>query len=124
MAQNIPQLAKSKHHHRQQQQNPSHFHRHQREWTSPHHPPKSNHFLEVPFPAATANTTLPPPPPPRSDWTPADDGIEVSLPLGSTEEKNPSKQDVDAYIEKALYGTKPRKRLPVFVEICPDELLD
>ncbi|KAK4438219.1 Zinc finger protein zfs1 [Sesamum alatum] len=66
--------------------------------------------------STTANTT-----PPRSDWIPADDGIEVSLPIGSTEGKNPSKQDVDSYIEKVLYGTKPRKRLPVFVEICPDE---
>ncbi|XP_011087836.1 mRNA decay activator protein ZFP36-like isoform X2 [Sesamum indicum] len=71
--------------------------------------------------SATANTT---PPPPRSDWTPGDDGIDVSLPLGSTEKKNPSKQDVDAHIEKVLYGTKSRKRLPVFVEICPDEFVD
>ncbi|KAI3445701.1 hypothetical protein Pfo_002366 [Paulownia fortunei] len=55
-----------------------------------------------------------------SDWTPQDDGIEVTLPSDSTEEKNPSTEDVDAYIEKVLYGTNSRKRLPVFVEICPD----
>ncbi|KAL0357104.1 UNVERIFIED_CONTAM: hypothetical protein Scaly_1396100 [Sesamum calycinum] len=71
--------------------------------------------------SATANTT---PPTSRSDWTPEDDGIEVSLPLGSTEGKKPTKQDVDAQIDKVLYGTKSRKRLPVFVEICPDELVD
>ncbi|KAL0335152.1 UNVERIFIED_CONTAM: hypothetical protein Sradi_4727100 [Sesamum radiatum] len=68
--------------------------------------------------------SAPPTPTSRSDWTPEDDGIEVSLPLGSTEGKKPTKQDVDAQIEKMLYGTKSRKRLPVFVEICPDELVD
>ncbi|KAK6156886.1 hypothetical protein DH2020_011134 [Rehmannia glutinosa] len=62
----------------------------------------------------SANTTSLP----RSDWTPQDDGIEVTLP--TEEEKNPSKEDVDAYIEKVLSGTNSRKRLPVFVEICPD----
>ncbi|KAL0365112.1 UNVERIFIED_CONTAM: hypothetical protein Sangu_0608800 [Sesamum angustifolium] len=68
--------------------------------------------------------SAPPTPTSRSDWTPEDDGIEVSLPLGSTEGKKPTKQDVDAQIDKVLYGTKSRKRLPVFVEICPDELID
>ncbi|KAL1564669.1 hypothetical protein AAHA92_06980 [Salvia divinorum] len=52
-----------------------------------------------------------------SDWTPQSDGIEVTLPCV---EKNPSKEDVDAYIENVLYGAKAKKRLPVFVEICPD----
>ncbi|KAL8521064.1 hypothetical protein ACS0TY_011564 [Phlomoides rotata] len=53
----------------------------------------------------------------KSDWTPENDGIEVSLPFG---EKNPSTEDVDAYMEKVLYGTPTRKRLPVFVRILPD----
>ncbi|GFP98666.1 zinc finger protein zfs1 [Phtheirospermum japonicum] len=52
----------------------------------------------------------------RSDWSPLDDGIEINLPFA----KNPSKGDVDAYIEKVLSGTNSGKRLPVFVEICPD----
>lgn len=52
-----------------------------------------------------------------SDWTPESDGIEITLPCG---EKSPSKEDVDAYIENVLYGAKAKKRLPVFVQICPD----
>ncbi|KAL6494559.1 hypothetical protein OROGR_031359 [Orobanche gracilis] len=58
--------------------------------------------------------------PTRSEWTPVDDGIEVILPFGSTEVKNPSKEDVHAYIQNVLSGTSTRKRLPVFVEICPE----
>lgn len=53
------------------------------------------------------------------EWTPQIDGIEVSLPYDLAVEKSPSKEDVDAYIEKVLYGTYQRQRLPVFVEICP-----
>ncbi|KAL2513651.1 uncharacterized protein Fot_27668 [Forsythia ovata] len=53
-----------------------------------------------------------------SDWTPQDDGIEVTLPCGSTERENPSREDEDAYIKKVLYGTGSRKRLPVFAEFC------
>ncbi|KAL3638109.1 hypothetical protein CASFOL_017979 [Castilleja foliolosa] len=53
---------------------------------------------------------------PRSDWSPLDDGIEINLPSA----KNPSKEDVDAYIEKVLSAPTSRKRLPVFVEICPE----
>lgn len=34
--------------------------------------------------------------------------------------ENPTKEDVDAYIEKVLYGTNSRKRLPAFAGICPD----
>ncbi|KAL6515284.1 hypothetical protein OROHE_018916 [Orobanche hederae] len=58
--------------------------------------------------------------PTRSEWTPLDDGIEVTLPFGSTEVKSPSKEDVHAYIQNVLSGTSTRKRLPVFVEICPE----
>ncbi|XP_042058573.1 uncharacterized protein LOC121802945 [Salvia splendens] len=52
-----------------------------------------------------------------SDWTPESDGIEITLPCV---EKSPSKEDVDAFIANVLYGAKAKKRLPVFVEICPD----
>ncbi|XP_050376273.1 uncharacterized protein LOC126793715 isoform X2 [Argentina anserina] len=49
------------------------------------------------------------------DWSPQDDGIEVSLP--SSTEKLPSKADVDEYITASLYGPTTRRRLPVFDEI-------
>ncbi|XP_030944776.1 uncharacterized protein LOC115969298 [Quercus lobata] len=54
----------------------------------------------------------------RDDWSPQDDGIEVVLPHSSTAEP-PSQKDVDAYIHGVLYGP-PRKRLPVFAEICSE----
>ncbi|XP_071935780.1 uncharacterized protein [Coffea arabica] len=53
------------------------------------------------------------------DWSALDDGIGVTLPSGSSE-KTPSKEDVNAHIQAALYGPSPRKRLPVFTEFCPD----
>ncbi|XP_057803951.1 uncharacterized protein LOC131019427 [Salvia miltiorrhiza] len=52
-----------------------------------------------------------------SEWTPQVDGIEATLPCVG---KSPPKEDVSAYIESILYGAKTKKRLPVFVEICPD----
>ena len=53
-----------------------------------------------------------------SDWNPRTDGIEVSLPCVDT---SPSEEDVGAYMENVLYGAKvKKKRLPVFVGICPD----
>ncbi|KAH6777377.1 hypothetical protein C2S51_008689, partial [Perilla frutescens var. frutescens] len=81
-------------------------------------------FPASPIPAKTIispgtfpDTTLP-----ISDWTPQTDGIEVSLPSDLIVEKSSSKDDVNAYIEKMLCGngTNARKRLPVFVDICPD----
>ncbi|XP_051147145.1 uncharacterized protein LOC127262487 [Andrographis paniculata] len=62
------------------------------------------------------------PPKPKSDWSPLDDGISFKLlRAGSSEEKSPSKEDLDSYIEKVLYGgNNSRKRLPVFREICRD----
>ncbi|KAL1534310.1 zinc finger CCCH domain-containing protein 24-like [Salvia divinorum] len=52
------------------------------------------------------------------DWTPRNDGIEVSLPCVG---KSPSKEeDVGAYMENVLYGAKVKKRLPVFAGICSD----
>ncbi|KAL2491005.1 Uncharacterized protein Adt_26633 [Abeliophyllum distichum] len=53
-----------------------------------------------------------------SDWTPQDDRIEVTLPCGSTERENPSREDENAYIKRVLYGAGSRKRLPVFSEFC------
>ncbi|XP_073269606.1 uncharacterized protein [Primulina huaijiensis] len=56
-----------------------------------------------------------------SNWLPLDDGFEVILPLGSSErKKNPSKEDLEAEIQKLLYGTGSTKRLPVFLGICTD----
>ncbi|KAL6338890.1 hypothetical protein AAG906_024041 [Vitis piasezkii] len=54
-----------------------------------------------------------------ADWSPMDDGIEVVLP-GSSAEKPASRDEVNTYINSFLYGpTTPRRRLPVFEEICP-----
>ncbi|XP_073274136.1 uncharacterized protein [Primulina huaijiensis] len=56
-----------------------------------------------------------------SNWSPLDDGIEVVLPLGLSErKKNPSKEDLEAQIQKILYGIGSTKRLPVFLNICTD----
>ncbi|CAI9769232.1 unnamed protein product [Fraxinus pennsylvanica] len=41
-----------------------------------------------------------------SDWTPQDDEIEITLPCGTTERENPSREDVDDHIQKVLYGTE------------------
>ncbi|KAF5951918.1 hypothetical protein HYC85_009862 [Camellia sinensis] len=56
----------------------------------------------------------------NTDWSPEDDGIEVTLPCSSSPEKIPSREAVDAYINNVLYGPSRRKRLPVFAEICPE----
>ncbi|KAL7205942.1 hypothetical protein ACSBR2_018791 [Camellia fascicularis] len=56
----------------------------------------------------------------NTDWSPEDDGIEVTLPSSSSPEKIPSREAVDAYINNVLYGPSRRKRLPVFAEICPE----
>lgn len=53
-----------------------------------------------------------------SDWTPQDDQIEITLPCGTTERENPSREDVDDHIQRVLYGTGSRKRLAVFAEFC------
>ncbi|OMO86877.1 Zinc finger, CCCH-type [Corchorus olitorius] len=54
----------------------------------------------------------------ETDWSPQDDGIDVTLP--SLSGKTPSRGDVDAYIDKILYGPATRRRLPVFSAICPE----
>ena len=56
-----------------------------------------------------------------ADWSPLDDGIDVRLPGSSPSEKPPSREEVNAYIDRFLYDGlgQPRRRLPVFEEICP-----
>ncbi|CAA0822030.1 Unknown protein [Striga hermonthica] len=66
--------------------------------------------------SALPSSKIPVTNPPQSDWSPVDDGVEVTLPFA----ENPSKEDVNAYIEKVLSGKSSKKRLPVFVEICPE----
>ncbi|KAI3448280.1 hypothetical protein Pfo_004945 [Paulownia fortunei] len=60
----------------------------------------------------TPNTTLP-----HLDWTPQDDGIDVTLPCVSTEKKNPSREDVEAFMRNILYGPGSGRRLPAFNDI-------
>ncbi|XP_073147141.1 uncharacterized protein [Henckelia pumila] len=56
-----------------------------------------------------------------SNWLPLDDGIDVILPLALSERKeNPTKEDLEAQIQKVLYGAGSTKRLPVFLNICTD----
>ncbi|GLT96667.1 hypothetical protein SLE2022_142730 [Rubroshorea leprosula] len=52
-----------------------------------------------------------------NNWSPVDDGIEVTLP--SHPDKVPSRKETNMYIYKILYGLSTR-RLPVFHEICLD----
>ena len=55
------------------------------------------------------------------DWSPLDDDIDVRLSGSSPSEKPPSREEVNAYIDRFLYGGlgQSRRRLPVFEEICP-----
>lgn len=53
------------------------------------------------------------------DWSPLDDGIEVTLPSSSSADKALSREEVDAYINSLLYGPSKRRTLPVFAAICP-----
>ncbi|XP_057494502.1 uncharacterized protein LOC130779741 isoform X2 [Actinidia eriantha] len=55
-----------------------------------------------------------------ADWSPLDDGIEVSLPSSASTNEVPSREAVDAYINSVLYGPSRGKRLPAFAEICPE----
>ncbi|XP_057465521.1 uncharacterized protein LOC130755182 [Actinidia eriantha] len=55
-----------------------------------------------------------------TDWSPLDDGIEVSLPSSASTNEIPSREAVNAYINSVLYGPSRGKRLPVFAEICPE----
>ncbi|OMO99100.1 Zinc finger, CCCH-type [Corchorus capsularis] len=54
----------------------------------------------------------------ETNWSPQDDGIDVTLP--SLSGKTPSRGDVDAYIDKILYGPATRRRFPVFSAFCPE----
>ncbi|RAL39581.1 hypothetical protein DM860_003114 [Cuscuta australis] len=51
----------------------------------------------------------------NTGWSPLDDGVQITFP-----EKTPIGEDVDAYIQRVLYVPSCRKRLPAFVEICPE----
>ncbi|PNY11824.1 zinc finger C-x8-C-x5-C-x3-H type protein [Trifolium pratense] len=51
-----------------------------------------------------------------SDWSPLDDGIEVVLPNGSG--RDPSREEVEAYILGTLNQRTTKWRLPVFDAIC------
>lgn len=53
-----------------------------------------------------------------TDWSPMDDGIVVELP--SSTGKAPSRQAVDEHIHSVICGPSQKKRLPVFVDICPE----
>ncbi|KAL1831790.1 hypothetical protein ACET3Z_001441 [Daucus carota] len=55
----------------------------------------------------------------NSDWSPLDDDIEVALPCSSSADKALSREEVDAYINRVLYGPSKRKTLPAFAAICP-----
>ncbi|GER42697.1 zinc finger protein, partial [Striga asiatica] len=68
-------------------------------------PVQAKQHSESTFPSSKIRVTNPP----LSDWSPVDDGIEVTLPFA----ENPSKEDVNAYIEKVLSGKSSKKRLPV-----------
>lgn len=52
------------------------------------------------------------------EWSPQDDGIEVSLPCLSTG-KPPGRKEVTAYIDNILSCPTTTRRLPVFAEIFP-----
>ncbi|GMI74695.1 hypothetical protein HRI_001138800 [Hibiscus trionum] len=54
------------------------------------------------------------------NWSPQDDGIDVTLPT-LFPAKTPSRENIDAYIDRVLYGGCPtKKRLPVFSAFCPE----
>ncbi|KAK4757522.1 hypothetical protein SAY87_018823 [Trapa incisa] len=52
---------------------------------------------------------------PTQDWSPLDDGIQVSLP--SQPGETPCREDVHRHIHHFLYSTKAGRRFPVFTEI-------
>lgn len=56
----------------------------------------------------------------RDNWSPQDDGIEVTLPCHPS--KTPPRVKVDEYIDTVLCcpTTAARRRLPVFTKICPE----
>ncbi|RVX21203.1 hypothetical protein CK203_001948 [Vitis vinifera] len=56
-----------------------------------------------------------------ADWSPLDDGIEVKLPGSSSTDKPPSREEVNASINRFLNRPmKPRRRrLTVFEDFCP-----
>ncbi|KAL9448167.1 hypothetical protein AB3S75_015607 [Citrus x aurantiifolia] len=56
----------------------------------------------------------------RDNWSPLDDGIEVTLPCHPS--KTPPRVKVDEYIDSVLCcpTTAARRRLPVFTKICPE----
>uniref|UniRef100_A0A0A0K529 C3H1-type domain-containing protein n=2 Tax=Cucumis sativus TaxID=3659 RepID=A0A0A0K529_CUCSA len=55
------------------------------------------------------------------NWSPEDDGIKIAVP-GTESTK---REDVNQHIHEVLYGStteRTKKRLPVFVQICSEEL--
>ncbi|KAF6175604.1 hypothetical protein GIB67_022606 [Kingdonia uniflora] len=57
--------------------------------------------------------------PSHVDWSPVDDGIEVHLPLSSTDQVAPTREAVNAYINNIIRCPPQKKRLPIFTQICP-----
>ncbi|XP_052194147.1 uncharacterized protein LOC127802398 isoform X2 [Diospyros lotus] len=55
-----------------------------------------------------------------TDWCPLDDGINVTLPSSPSTDEVLSREAVNSNIDGVLYGPSRRKRLPVFVKICPE----
>ncbi|KAK8627047.1 hypothetical protein V6N13_134675 [Hibiscus sabdariffa] len=54
-----------------------------------------------------------------ANWSPQDDGIDVTLPPSFPGE-TPSRGDIDACIDGVLYGPTTKKRLPAFPAIRPE----
>ncbi|KAL4281138.1 hypothetical protein GQ457_03G004780 [Hibiscus cannabinus] len=54
-----------------------------------------------------------------ANWSPQDDGIDVTLPPSFPGE-TPSRGDIDACIDGVLYGPTTKKRLPAFSAIRPE----
>ncbi|KAL2930063.1 mRNA decay activator protein ZFP36L2-A [Bienertia sinuspersici] len=53
-----------------------------------------------------------------TDWSPLDDGITAQSP--SSTHETPPRKTLNDYIDNLLYGSAEKKRLPVFVDICPN----
>lgn len=53
-----------------------------------------------------------------SDWSPLDDGIDVTLPCLNSTENTSSRDEVITYIQSILNGSARRRRLQVFADIC------
>ncbi|EEF32956.1 mRNA decay activator protein ZFP36L1 [Ricinus communis] len=52
-------------------------------------------------------------------WSPLDDGIDISLPGDTDTQSQSSKKDFEGHIDNVLYGPTTGKRLPAFSKFCP-----